>query len=200
VKPVKQSKRDMKVCSPCASCIWDRADPNQEEAFLNDLVERTQASRYSEQDYEPVIWHRRSTQRRSVQEDELDMDDDLQPLTPRPGHTSSMSDPNELVSLGAFFREHPAQLDTSGRIRSASTSEDGDTKKTSSTFGKIAGLVRRKSMGLGNKSQQGTGESYGLVLRVKLTSRRSFGSLIHSGTSRKSEKRHCLNTRQWSPS
>jgi len=64
-----------------------------------------------------------------------------------------LRDPNGLVSVNDFLKENPYPAPPiSRRSRSASGSEDGGVKKGPSAFGKIAGIVKRRSMGFGIKA------------------------------------------------
>lgn len=145
-----------------------RSTDSQRQAFIDGIIETTQNGRYRTQEYPESVESRLETKKKAFVESLVEYgssgrfhDQDSMPPTPRRKEMSD--DPSELVTMRDFFRD--TKLPTNGVEQNGHVSRDrsdllagqernGDEAKKPGTLQKIAGLVRRSSLGLSLKMQQ----------------------------------------------
>lgn len=141
----------------------------QQEAFISNLIERSEATRLPGQDYPVSVEERLETRRTQLIESLVNFsssgrytDQDSNPPTPR---VAKQGDPHELVTVGDFIRTSPTLPQGEHASGSAGVARVGDVEKKEKggTLRKIKGMVRRGSLGLGLK-----GPSYGECRPSKL--------------------------------
>lgn len=137
----------------------------QQQAFIADIISRSRASRLNDQDFPHPVEDKLASRRESFLNSVMQAstsgrlrNQDSLPPTPKV-HIDGLEDPLELITMQDFFK---SRRGSEGAVRTLFL-DDGEAKKSPTAFRKIAGIVRRGSLGLGLKANNGVGASWASI-------------------------------------